>query len=159
MATVRTLSPALFATCLLLLLPAASAEGPASLTIGERQWALATNGEDLPWAEADAHCEALQLEDREDWRLPSLEELQALHDPTTEGGAPAPIEVDTCCLWSSTTLADLPAEAGGDTAGPPGQYYWGLLFDTGTAYYSFQRFADGRALCVRDTDARGQGHQ
>ena len=129
-----------------------ASEPVGSVMIGDLQWASTSNGEDLPWAEADRHCADLTLDHHDDWRLPTLSELESIADPEAAGGIRAPITLDTCCAWSATTLAARPAEAGGDPGGPPSQYYWGFLFDSGTPYYSFRRFADGRALCVRDVE-------
>lgn len=50
--------------------------------------------------QAIEHCENLVLASRDDWRLPSLEELEALFAGRTE--APLEIQVRGCCLWSST---------------------------------------------------------
>lgn len=151
----------------MLTVPAISAAADAKTVQFEgQQWTLTTNGDDLPWADADQYCRELELEGHQDWRLPTLVELEALHDPATEGGIVAPISLDACCIWSATSLADRSADQGGDTAGDPALYYWGFLFEGGTRYYSFQRFADGRALCMRDVDemsssgmAAGRVHQ
>ena len=134
----------------LLLVVAGAAAQSESVVIEERQWMLTSSGDDLPWAEAESYCEDLTLDGFDDWRLPTLTELEALHDPTADGGIAEPFELDTCCIWSTTSLADLPADTGGEPGGPPSMYYWGFLFEAGTPYYSLQRFADGRALCVRD---------
>lgn len=135
---------------MLLALAAGAAADPASVQRGDHQWALSTSGEDLPWAQANDYCRTLEMDGHRDWRLPTLAELETLHDPAVEGGIAAPITLDTCCIWSSTTLAEMASDEGGATAGDPEQYYWGFLFEAGTRYYSFQRFADGRALCLRD---------
>ncbi|MCC5871427.1 MAG: DUF1566 domain-containing protein [Gammaproteobacteria bacterium] len=143
---------ALLRIALLAACAAGAAADPGSVEMDERQWAMATNGDDLPWADADQHCRELELDGHRDWRLPALAELETLHDPQAEGGITEPIALDTCCLWSSTTVAERPAEHGGAPGGDPEHYFWGFLFEGGTRYYSFQRFSDGRALCVRDVD-------
>ncbi len=143
---------ALLHALMLVFFAAAANADPGTRVLDERQWVLTTNGHDLPWAEADQHCRELDLDGHRDWRLPTLTELETLHDPTTDDGVTQPIELDTCCIWSKTNLAERPAENGGAPGGDPENYYWGFLFEGGTGYYSFQRFADGRALCVRDVE-------
>lgn len=141
----------------LLTLPAvallAAAEPAGSTVIDGRKWALTTSGEDLPWRQADAYCRALRLDGQGGWRLPTLAELETLKDPDAAGsGIRAPIDIDTCCLWSSTSLAERPADGDTPTGAAPANYYWGIVFDGGIAYYSNQVFADGQALCTRDAD-------
>lgn len=138
---------------LLAVTPPVAAEPAGSTVIDGRPWALATSGEDLPWRQADAYCRTLRLDGRDDWRLPTLAELETLMDPDAAGtGIRAPIDIDTCCLWSSTSLAERPAEGDTPTGAAPASYYWGIVFDGGIAYYSNQAFADGQALCTRDAD-------
>ena len=55
-----------------------------------------------------------------------------------------------CCLWSSESLVDRPAEDGDEIGGEPEMYQWGLMFDGNLPYYAVHIFDDGRALCVRD---------
>jgi hypothetical protein len=116
-------------------------------------WALATNGESVPWNAANEYCETLEHAGFDDWRLPTLLELESLHDPSQESGLRSPFDLGDCCAWSSTNLVDIPAERKGvlpDPSQAPANYYWGLLFANGIRYYSFERFPDGAAMCVRD---------
>jgi hypothetical protein len=122
----------------------------ASAVIEDRHWATTTSGEDLPWASAHAYCRNLRLNGHDDWRLPTLEELATLLDPTPGGsGIKAPVQLDACCLWSSTSLVERPAEDGGEPGAAPSNYYWGVVVDGGILYYSNRVFADGQALCTR----------
>jgi hypothetical protein len=124
-----------------------------TIVVDGKMWSLVTSAEPLPWTEANAFCETLDLEGHSDWRLPSLLELEALHDPSAESGLPAPIELDDCCAWSSSNLLEIPAEQKGNLPEPgqgPQQYYWGYLFASGVRYYSSRGFPDGLALCVRE---------
>lgn len=148
---------ALVATCHLVPGEATGADagaktGTTPVRIGPREWAPTTSGEDVPWAQADRYCRNLALAGHDDWRLPTLAELEALLVPDAQDGVPRSFAIDSCCAWSSTSLAERAAERGGPGAGAPSQYYWGLLLDGGTRYYSFGRIPDGRALCVRDAD-------
>lgn len=126
-----------------------------AVVIDGLMWAPASNAEDVPWGAAEQYCETLELAGHRDWRLPTLAELEGLHDPSAEanGFIMSPLEVPGCCLWSSTSLADLGAEEGGAAGGQrgaPSSYYWGFLFSGGIRYYSVERFPDGQALCVRE---------
>jgi len=124
-----------------------------TVLIGELMWAASPASDDATWDEADEYCETSELAGHRDWRLPTLAELEALYDPTTGSRIRSPFELDDCCLWSSTSLEELGAERKAGLANPMNadrDYFWGFLYGSGTRYYSVRRFADGRALCVRD---------
>lgn len=128
-------------------------EAPAgTVVIDGQQWAVATNGEDITWPEAVEYCAALSLGGDDDWRLPTLAELEALHDAEAEGGEGirSPFVIGGCCLWSSVSLVERPAADGDEIAGRPEMYHWGFMFDGGFPYYAVHIFDDGRALCTRD---------
>jgi hypothetical protein len=135
---------------------AQSSDAEGIEVIGELMWALETNGESVPWTDANAYCETLEHAGHEDWRLPTLAELESLYDPSAgaRGRIRTPFELEDCCAWSGTDLNELEPEAKGvlpEPSNDPGEYYWGFLFPSGVRYYSFQRFPDGLALCVRET--------
>lgn len=123
-----------------------------TIALGELEWALDANGENIKWPEAVAYCADLELGGHSDWRLPTLEELENLHDPDAESGESirGPFSIGDCCLWSGESLVDRPAEDGDEIAGEPGMYHWGFMFDGGLRYYAVHIFDDGRALCTRD---------
>ena len=125
-----------------------------TVTFDGLQWALETNGEDIRWPEAIDYCEGLNLAGHDDWRLPTMDELESLYEPDADGrqGIRAPIRIDTCCLWSGQSLVDRAAADGDETAGPPDRYHWGFMFDGGLEYYAVHIFDDGQALCVRDVE-------
>lgn len=135
---------------------ACQAADEGSAMVDGLQWALETNGADVPWAEAEDWCEALELAGREDWRLPTLAELEGLHDPGAGGEVyiESPLPGDTCCLWSATTLEDVPREEDDFYIGPrldDERYAWGYLYSNeGLRYYSSKGFPDGQALCVTE---------
>jgi Protein of unknown function (DUF1566) len=45
-------------------------------------WTSHDNGQGVEWNAASAYCPGLQLGGWSDWRLPSIEELRAVHDPS-----------------------------------------------------------------------------
>ena len=148
------INPARYLRCCLMALmlvhgAIAQAAPTASVSIEGRQWASASNGAALPWGEADAYCRGLAVDGHDDWRLPTLDELDTLID-RDRSSIRAPLALDDCCLWSSTSLQERPGDGGEDTGAPASHYFWGIVFDGGIPYYSNRVFADGQALCTRD---------
>jgi hypothetical protein len=47
-------------------------------------WARKDNGSDLDWNQATAYCSKSRLAGFDDWRLPSIEELQGISDPSAK---------------------------------------------------------------------------
>lgn len=132
----------------------AGTEGPGqTISINGLEWALATNGENIKWPEAVDYCAELTLAGHSDWRLPTLDELENLHDPDAESGEGirSPFSIGDCCLWSGESLENRPAPDGDEIGGEPAMYHWGFMFDGGLTYYAVYAFDDGRALCTRDT--------
>jgi hypothetical protein len=126
------------------------------VVIDGTMWSLVTGSEPTPWNEANEFCETLQAGGYSDWRLPTLFELEALHDETADDSVRGPFALDDCCAWSSMNLTDLEPGTKGQLpppSGPPAGYYWGFLFAGGISYYSNGRFADGFAMCLRDPGA------
>ena len=136
-------------------LPAGAQQSSGSdgdvVTIDGAEWSTITSAS-IPWAEADEFCDDLEAGGFSDWRLPTLTELEALHDPSAPGSMRAAIDLADCCAWSSMNLEDLTPERKGqlpDPGGPPAGYYWGYMFQGDISYYSNGRFPDGLALCTR----------
>jgi hypothetical protein len=81
-------------------------------------WQKIDDGVARTWRDALAYCEALDLGGQTDWRLPDAKELHTIVDytraPAATGGAAiaAPLQVSATesYFWSSTTIADGPAE-------------------------------------------------
>ena len=131
---------------------AQQAAARAVAEVGGLMWALVTNGESVPWSTANEYCDTLEHAGFADWRLPTLPELESLHDPSAESGWRLPFDLGDCCAWSSTNIVEVPPERKGALPDPslaPENYYWGFLFDGGIRYYSYERFPDGLAMCVR----------
>jgi hypothetical protein len=116
-------------------------------------WTGKDNGSDVDWNEADAYCSNLHLADHKDWRLPTIEELQGIDDPTVslktvfDAGAAADVHVK-----GNLKLTGLPwSSSQGDAPGKPFQGAWSFDFggekprNFGFLGFSFSM----RALCVR----------
>ncbi len=96
----------------------------------------------MNWYEAREYAESLSLDAKEDWRLPTLAELESLLDRTKarpEGRPPMREEVpfrDELSYWSSTTFVR-------DT-----ETAWILMFDGGylLSYYKRNLY---HVRCVR----------
>jgi len=105
------------------------------------EWQWKSPGE-MTWHEAQEYAESLSLDGKEDWRLPTLAELESLLDRTKarpEGRPPMREEVpfrDELCYWSSTTF-----ERDTKTA-------WILMFD-GAYLLSYYKSNLYHVRCVR----------
>lgn len=114
-------------------------------------WTVKDNGRNVNWKQASDYCGAMTLAGHADWRLPSIDELRTLYDPTInipgigETGGPVSWHVRgnlrlTGWQWSRSQ-ADVSGEA------------WGLSLASGRQLTG--RVADNlgnRALCVRHPD-------
>lgn len=110
-------------------------------------WQQDDGGETYSWGDAMAHCEALVLEDYDDWRLPDNKELQSIVDyDATETPA-----IDTA-YFSATFNADygtpgIYSDEGGDYG-----WYWTSTtigdFPENGSYIAF-----GRAYSTANVDA------
>ncbi len=125
----------------------------ATVVIDRLEWMRTGNGEYLRWPDADDYCKNLELAGHADWRLPTMDELEAMRDPDAETGMRAPMAIDTCCLWSSTTLDQRESPDSDEIGGSVDMYRWGYMFDQDVPYYAVHLFDDGQALCVREVDS------
>ena len=71
-------------------------------------WARQDNGTDLDWYAAGDYCDELEKADWADWRMPTIDELERLHDRRSEASykLPATIRLTGCCPWSSSRNGD-----------------------------------------------------
>ena len=101
-------------------------------------WTRQDNGGDLDWYAADEYCRDLELADWMNWRMPTIDELEGLHERRSSAPykLPAAIKLTGCCPWSESRSSDSSA--------------WNFSFRyrkrfSGSLNYSYQL----RALCVR----------
>jgi hypothetical protein len=118
-------------------------------------WARQDNRSDLSWKQAISYSQNLRLAGYSDWRLPTIEELESLYDPTVDvpgimtDGSVARMHVKgglqlSGWQWSSTVDV-----APGWTPAP--EWAWTLIFLSGDRRsMRFSARLLGRALCVRN---------
>ena len=113
------------------------------------EWQCESPGE-MTWHEAQEYAASLSLDGKDDWRLPSLAELESLLDRTrgrSDGRPPVRKEVpfrDHLSYWSSTTFVHHTQNA------------WIVMFD-GAYVLSYYKSNSYHVRCVRGrTDGRGQ---
>jgi len=118
-------------------------------------WAKKDNGSDVSWNQASDDCTKLQLAGYNDWRLPTIEELQAIDDPTVTAQATFDFGFSyvhvkgnlklTGWLWSSSQ---------GDAPGKPSNGPWNFNFEDEKATDGFPVGFNYsmRALCVRRSE-------
>ena len=101
-------------------------------------WARSDNGADVDWYEAQEHCRELEIADWTDWRTPTIEELEHLHDRRSNARFKLPFQIrlSGCCPWSATR--------NGETSAWNFSFRYRKRF-SGSLNYSFEL----RALCVR----------
>ena len=62
-------------------------------------WTIRDNGTNVTWSQADDYAQQLKLGGYSDWRLPTIDELEELHDPKITIRAPFRVHA---LMWSST---------------------------------------------------------
>ena len=107
------------------------------------EWARRDHEQSLSWDEADRHCRGLALGERGSWRLPEIDELQALYDPHLA----MPCGDRTCRFDAAIRLGG-PYVWSASTRGPGTRFYFDASYGT-----SFSPGVDPRlvrrVLCVR----------
>ena len=110
-------------------------------------WTKADNGSDVNWNQASTYCSNLRLGEFSDWRLPTIDELQAIYDPG----------IDIHGYWPNGTEATWHVKG---NLKPSGLHWsstlknakeaWYFSFWNGNRYsYSLGNYSLFRALCVR----------
>jgi hypothetical protein len=107
-------------------------------------WTIKDNGNNISWVDADRYCKKLTLAGLSGWELPTIDELERLHDPlytydpqnSPNKNILKPFRLTGDEVWSSTkeSLA----------------YAWFFSFYSGLRYSSSENSSTNRrALCVR----------
>ncbi len=60
-------------------------DGTVTDTKTNLMWAKYDNQGDIDWHDAKAYCEHIILSKYEDWRMPTIRELETLYDPSAKG--------------------------------------------------------------------------
>lgn len=101
-------------------------------------WTRGDNGKDINWPQAVRYCDELEAAGYDDWRLPSIEELESLHDrkAAKKFNTPDAVQLTACCPWSVSQRDE--------------GSIWNFNFHfrrrfSGSSTYTFEL----RALCVR----------
>ena len=102
-------------------------------------WAVKDNGSNINQTQASEYCDNLDLGGFQDWRLPTIDELEGLYDSSVSKPykAKGPIELSEPSIWSSTT----------NNSGEVWSFYFtygGKSVSRGSGHGN-----PGRALCVR----------
>jgi len=99
--------------------------------ITKLMWARQDNGSDINQTSAMAYCRNLSLAGFQDWRLPEIDELQQIYDPSVVSGSysydgkrydthlKGGIQMTGCCGWSATR---------GKSSGEAWAFYFGSGF-------------------------------
>jgi hypothetical protein len=102
-------------------------------------WTDRDNGDDVAWERAGRYCAAMEAGGHDDWRLPTIDELEVLFDPSSSAKHKVRlgIALTQCCVWA-------------DTVEEPGETAWFYFFNEGyrkpfDVTYPYNL----RALCVR----------
>lgn len=126
-------------TCFAMAMGQASGASSWTDEVSGLRWTTSDSGAPLTYLQAVSYCKSLALDDRKDWRLPTIDELQKLFGgPANSDGfhVRGPLKL-TGWQWSST-----PGKEKGEA--------WGLDFgDGGRASLVMGDSGLNRAMCVR----------
>ena len=101
-------------------------------------WARVDNGESIRWQKAIEYCDGSKLGGWENWRLPSLSELESLQSKWTPRGYKIQpyVKLSACCPWSASEVDEGTA--------------WNYDFRYRRAFAGSKQLSfDHRALCLR----------
>lgn len=84
------------------------------------------------WSQAKSYCEDLIVDERDDWRLPSIEELELAYNTRDKFS-----NIEKDYYWSSTEHDSYP------------DYAWNILFYNGDINY-YNKETENYILCVKE---------
>jgi hypothetical protein len=124
----------------------ANADGTLTDDLTKMQWTIRDNGADISWIDADRYCRELDLAGT-GWRLPSVTELEQIHDPSGTLTTPC---ADTSCEISPQFQLSGSSVWSSDLSANDNTLAWYLaLHQAGRGSASLSAGSDGRALCMR----------
>lgn len=110
-------------------------------------WEKSPGTRNMTWQGAMSQCQNKTMGNRKGWRMPTVEELASLVDPsvsspgpTLPNGHPFIYNVQSITYWSATTTV-------GDTT-----YAWAVVFSNG-GVFGFDKTDNGYVWCVRGGQA------
>jgi hypothetical protein len=112
-------------------------------------WTKEDNGSDVDWNQAREYCSNLKLAGYSDWRLPTIDELQGIDDPSVD----TPVVFDNGTAWTVHVKGNLKltgwhwSSSQGNHPGRRMHFHFGVETpdDSFSVGFSFSM----RALCVR----------
>jgi flagellar biosynthesis GTPase FlhF len=113
-------------------------------------WTKKDNGRDVTWQQAMNYCQSLQLAGHADWQLPTIDELQGIHDASVN--IPG-TWVGNNATWHVKGNLQLSGRDWSSSSSPRGNAYgeaWNFAFPNGIRDPFELGYGYGtRALCVR----------
>lgn len=102
-------------------------------------WTRRDNGANVDWNQASLYCSRSRLGGFSDWKVPSIDELEAIYDPSQSVNnwhIKGNIKLSGCCVWSNNT-----------GNGPNKAWYFGYYVGERQSELLFSKVP--RVLCVR----------
>jgi hypothetical protein len=110
------------------------------------EWTQEDNGGDIDWNEAKASCD----QRRKGWRLPSLQQLKSIFDPTEPGVRCAEAQCKLSSQFHLTGTWFWSATQVGADSTDGNELAWGMLMVNGAQTQAVRDASYGsRTLCVR----------
>lgn len=111
-------------------------------------WTRSDNGSDVNWSQAAAYCANLQLGGYSGWRLATIDELQAIYDPSVD--IPGVCCNGNAVSWHVKGKLHLSGAHWSNSQGNAPGETWVFIFLTGKRVSGLSGNSQfGRALCVR----------
>ena len=118
----------------------------AGPVINGLMWTGKDNGSDVTWNEANSYCQNLRLGGYSDWRLPSIDELSAVYDPSKSDTFDYGFRPRTYHIKGGIKLSGWPWSGTRQDSGSA----WDFFFSDGQRHsLPLDTPIHSRALCVR----------